>query len=309
MSVLVVAEHLGGVLQSGTARVVAAALQMGDGVDVLVAGHNVSEVAEQAASLAGVRAVVVVDQPNLASQLAESVCEVVLTLVDSYSHLLAAASTFGKNLLPRVAGIKRLPQLSDVIEVISADTFKRPIYAGGAIATVQNTAPLKIITVRTSAFGAVGQAAAAAYSGVSVDVNNSLTSLVSETQADAAGPELGSARVVVSGGRGMGSKENFALIESLAGRLNAAVGASRAAVDAGYAANDLQVGQTGKIVAPELYVAVGISGAIQHLAGMKESRVIVAINQDEDAPIFKIADYGLKMDLFEALPQLESALS
>ncbi|GGY07604.1 electron transfer flavoprotein subunit alpha [Litchfieldella qijiaojingensis] len=312
MSILVLADHHDGQLGSATAHVVAAAQQMakesGGDIDVLVAGENVSAVAETAAQLDGVTRVRVADNAVYAHQLAEPLGDLLAALADDYSHVLASASTTGKNVLPRLAALKDVSQLSDIIGVASADTFQRPIYAGNAIATVQSADRLKVITVRTSAFEAVSESGSAAIETVDTVVDNALSAFVGEELAQSERPELGAAKVVISGGRGMGSGENFKLLDGIADKLGAAIGASRAAVDAGFVPNDMQVGQTGKIVAPELYIAVGISGAIQHLAGMKDSKVIVAINKDEEAPIFQIADYGLVADLFEALPELESKL-
>ncbi|MBZ9557313.1 FAD-binding protein [Halomonas coralii] len=312
MSILVLAEHHDGQLAGATAHVVAAAkaiLQEGGGdIEVLVAGENVAAIAEAAARLDGVSKVRVADAAVYAHQLAEPMGELLAGLADDYSHVLALASTTGKNVLPRLAALKDVAQLSEIIAVESADTFKRPIYAGNAIATVQSGDALKVITVRATAFDAVGEGSGAPVEAIDSVVDNSLSSFVGEELAQSDRPELGAAKVVVSGGRGMGSGDNFKLLDGIADKLGAAIGASRAAVDAGFVPNDMQVGQTGKIVAPELYIAVGISGAIQHLAGMKDSKVIVAINKDEEAPIFQVADYGLVGDLFEILPELESKL-
>ncbi|KXS39444.1 MAG: electron transfer flavoprotein alpha subunit [Halomonadaceae bacterium T82-2] len=308
MSILVLAEHHDGQLAGATAHVVAAAKAIGGDIDVLVAGENVAAVAESAARLDGVSRVRIADAAVYAHQLAEPLADLLVTLADDYSHVLAAASTTGKNVLPRLAALKDVAALSDILSVESADTFKRPIYAGNAIATVQSADPLKVITVRTTAFDAVGETGSASVEAIDGAVDNTLSSFVDEQLEQSERPELGAARVVISGGRGMGNGENFQLLEGIADKLGAAIGASRAAVDAGFVPNDMQVGQTGKIVAPELYIAVGISGAIQHLAGMKDSKVIVAINKDEEAPIFQVADYGLVGDLFEVLPELESKL-
>ncbi|MDT8894077.1 FAD-binding protein [Halomonas sp. I1] len=308
MSILVLAEHHEGQLAEATAHVVAAARAIGGDIDVLVAGENVGAIAEAAARLDGVGKVRVADHAVYAHQLAEPLGELLVALADDYSHVLAAASTTGKNVMPRLAALKDVSQISEIIAVESADTFKRPIYAGNAIATVQSEDALKVITVRATAFDAVGEGADAGIEAVETVVDNALSSFVGEELAQSDRPELGAAKVVISGGRGMGNGENFKLLEGVADKLGAAIGASRAAVDAGFVPNDMQVGQTGKIVAPELYIAVGISGAIQHLAGMKDSRVIVAINKDEEAPIFQVADYGLVADLFEAVPELESKL-
>ncbi|GHB01482.1 electron transfer flavoprotein subunit alpha/FixB family protein [Modicisalibacter luteus] len=309
MSILIVADHHENKLAEATAHVVNAAQQIGADIDILVAGEQVEAVAEAAASLDGVRTVLKADHAVYAHQLAEPMAELINTLVADYTHLLAGSSTTGKNILPRVAALRGVPQVSDIIAVESAETFKRPIYAGGAVATVSNNAPLKVVTVRASAFDAVEASGKADIKPLETAVDNALSAFVSEERAANQGPELGSARVVISGGRGLGSGENFKLLDGVAETLGAAIGASRAAVDAGYVSNDMQVGQTGKVVAPELYIAVGISGAIQHLAGMKDSRVIVAINNDEDAPIFKVADYGLVGDLFEVLPEFERQLT
>ncbi|MDL4864220.1 FAD-binding protein, partial [Halomonas elongata] len=263
---------------------------------------------EAATRLDGVAKVRVADHAVYSHQLAEPLGELLVSLADDYSHVLAAASTTGKNVMPRLAALKDVSQISEIIAVESADTFKRPIYAGNAIATVQSEDALKVITVRATAFDAVGESGSAGVEAVDTVVDNALSAFVGEQLAQSDRPELGAAKVVISGGRGMGNGENFTLLDGVADKLGAAIGASRAAVDAGFVPNDMQVGQTGKIVAPELYIAVGISGAIQHLAGMKDSRVIVAINKDEEAPIFQVADYGLVADLFEAVPELESKL-
>lgn len=309
MAILVIAEHSNTALASATLNTVAAAAAIGGEIHVLVAGSGCAAAGEQAAKVAGVTKVLVADSAAYANQLAENLAPLVAEQGKSYSHILAAATTNGKNLLPRVAALLDTDQISEIIAVESADTFKRPIYAGNAIATVQSSAPIKVITVRSTGFDAVAaEGGSASIENLAATADAGLSSFVSEELATSERPELTSAKVVVSGGRGLGSAENFELIYKLADQLGAAVGASRAAVDAGYVPNDLQVGQTGKIVAPQLYIAVGISGAIQHLAGMKDSRVIVAINKDEDAPIFQVADYGLVADLFEVLPELQAAL-
>jgi electron transfer flavoprotein alpha subunit len=313
MSILVLAEHHDGALAGATAHVVAAAQAIGGDIDILVAGENVGAIAEAAAKLDGVAKVRVADHAAYAHLLAEPTAALLNELAGDYTHLLAAASTTGKNVLPRVAALKDVAQISEIIAVDAPDTFKRPIYAGNAIATVQSEDALKVITVRTTGFDAVaevetGSGGAASVEAVDFVADNAQSTFVKETLAQSDRPELGAARVVISGGRGMGSGENFTLLEGIADKLGAAIGASRAAVDAGFVPNDMQVGQTGKIVAPDLYIAVGISGAIQHLAGMKDSKVIVAINKDEEAPIFQVADYGLVADLFEALPELEQKL-
>ncbi|MBD9578090.1 electron transfer flavoprotein subunit alpha/FixB family protein, partial [Pseudomonas sp. PDM23] len=278
-------------------------------IAVLVAGQNVGGVAEAAAKIAGVSKVLVADNAAYAHQLPENVAPLIAELGKGYSHVLAAATTNGKNFLPRVAALLDVDQISEIIEVVSADTFKRPIYAGNAIATVQSSAAVKVITVRGTGFDAVAaEGGSAAVEAVSGPADAGKSAFVGEELAKSDRPELTAAKIVVSGGRGMGNGDNFSILYSLADKLGAAVGASRAAVDAGFVPNDMQVGQTGKIVAPQLYVAVGISGAIQHLAGMKDSKVIVAINKDEEAPIFQVADYGLVADLFEAVPELEKAI-
>lgn len=308
MSILVLADLHEGQLAGATAHVVAAAKAIGGDIDVLVAGEGVQAAAEAAAKLDGVSKVRLADNAVYAHQLAEPMGALLVELAGDYTHVLASASTTGKNVLPRLAALKDVSQLSDIIGVESADTFLRPIYAGNAIATVKSDDALKVITVRTTGFDAVGAGGSAAIETVDVVVENGQSSFVKEELAKSDRPELGGAKVVVSGGRGMGNGDNFKLLDGIADKLGAAIGASRAAVDAGFVPNDMQVGQTGKIVAPDLYIAVGISGAIQHLAGMKDSKVIVAINKDEEAPIFQVADYGLVGDLFEILPELESKL-
>ena len=314
MTVLVVAEHSNGALGAATLNTVAAAQKIGGDIAVLVAGQNVGGVAEAAARIAGVAKVLVADNAAYAHLLPENVAPLIAALVNGeggkiYSHVLAAATTNGKNFLPRVAALLDVDQISEIIEVVSADTFKRPIYAGNAIATVQSSAAVKVITVRGTGFDAVAaEGGSAAVEAVSGPADAGKSAFVGEELAKSDRPELTAAKIVVSGGRGMGNGDNFSILYSLADKLGAAVGASRAAVDAGFVPNDMQVGQTGKIVAPQLYVAVGISGAIQHLAGMKDSKVIVAINKDEEAPIFQVADYGLVADLFEAVPELEKTL-
>jgi electron transfer flavoprotein alpha subunit len=309
MSILVIAEHDNAHLKGATLNTIAAAQKIGGDVHVLVTGAGVQAVAQQAAQAAGVAKVLVADAPALADGLAENVAGQVLALAQGYSHILFAATASGKNVAPRVAAKLDVAQISDIIAVDSADTFERPIYAGNAIATVQSADSIKVITVRTTGFDPVaasgGQAAVEAVDAVA---DSGLSSFVGREVAKSDRPELAGATRVVSGGRGLGSAENFKLLDPLADKLGAAIGASRAAVDAGYAPNDWQVGQTGKIVAPQLYVAVGISGAIQHLAGMKDSKVIVAINKDAEAPIFGVADYGLVADLFQAVPELAGAL-
>lgn len=309
MSVLVIAEHDNAQLKGATLNVIAAAQKIGTDVHVLVAGAGIQAVAEQAAKAAGVTKVIAADGTSLAEALAENVAAQVLALASSYSHILFPATANGKNVAPRVAAKLDVAQISDIISVESADTFTRPIYAGNAIATVQSQDAVKVITVRTTAFDpVVAEGGQAAIESAAAVADSGLSSFVGRELAKSDRPELAGAAAVVSGGRGMGSAENFKILEPLADKLGAALGASRAAVDAGYAPNDWQVGQTGKIVAPQLYVAVGISGAIQHLAGMKDSKVIVAINKDAEAPIFGVADYGLVADLFQAVPELANAL-
>lgn len=306
MTILVVAEYENGAVAPATLNTVAAAAKIGGDVHVLVAGQNVGGVAESAAKIAGVAKVLVADNAAYAHVLPENVAPLIVELAKGCSHVLAPATTNGKNILPRVAALLDVDQISEIISVESADTFKRPIYAGNAIATVQSSAAIKVITVRTTGFDAVaGEGGSAAIEAVGAAHNAGISAFVGEELAKSDRPELTAAKIVVSGGRGMGNGDNFKHLYSLADKLGAAVGASRAAVDAGFVPNDMQVGQTGKIVAPQLYIAVGISGAIQHLAGMKDSKVIVAINKDEEAPIFQVADYGLVADLFEAVPELE----
>lgn len=309
MGALVIAEHNNATLNVATLNAVAAAAKLGT-VDILVAGHQCGAVATAAAAVSGVGKVLVADAPHYANMLAENVAPLVVGLAGQYTHLLVAATTNGKNIMPRVAALLDVAQLSDIIGVVSEDTFVRPIYAGNVLATVQTVDAIKCITVRTTAFdpvAATGGSATVEAIGAGPDAG--LSSFKGDELTKSERPELAAAKIVVSGGRGVGSSENFALIEQLADTLGAAVGASRAAVDAGYVPNDYQVGQTGKVVAPTLYVAVGISGAIQHLAGMKDSKVIVAINKDEEAPIFQVADYGLVGDLFKEVPALVAELS
>ena len=314
MTILVVAEYEDGAVAPSTLNTVAAAAKIGGDVHVLVAGQNVGGVAESAAKIAGVAKVLVADNAAYAHALPENVAPLIVALVvqggaKGYSHVLAPATTNGKNILPRVAALLDVDQISEIVSVESADTFKRPIYAGNAIATVQSSASIKVITVRTTGFDPVAaEGGSAAVEAVSAAHNAGISAFVGEELAKSDRPELTAAKIVVSGGRGMGNGDNFKHLYSLADKLGAAVGASRAAVDAGFVPNDMQVGQTGKIVAPQLYIAVGISGAIQHLAGMKDSKVIVAINKDEEAPIFQVADYGLVGDLFNIVPELTSTL-
>ncbi|WP_017523206.1 electron transfer flavoprotein subunit alpha/FixB family protein [Pusillimonas noertemannii] len=309
MSILVIAEHDKAQLRGATLNAVAAAQKIGGDVHVLVAGQGVQAIADQAAKLAGVGKVLLADGPALAEGLAENVAAQVLAVAQGYGHIVFAATAEGKNVAPRVAAKLDVAQVSDIIAVDSPDTFQRPIYAGNAIATVQSTDAVKVLTVRTTAFDPVAaEGGQASVDAVDAVADSGLSSFVGREVAKSDRPELAGATVVVSGGRGMGSAENFKLLEPLADKLGAALGASRAAVDAGYAPNDWQVGQTGKIVAPQLYIAIGISGAIQHLAGMKDSKVIVAINKDAEAPIFGVADYGLVGDLFQAVPELTNSL-
>jgi len=309
MTNLVIAEHDNAQLKAATLSAVAAAAAIGGDVHVLVAGSGAQAVAEQAAKVAGVSKVLLADGASLEYGLAENVAAQVLEIAGNYSHILFPATASGKNVAPRVAARLDVAQISDIIAVDSADTFQRPIYAGNAIATVQSSDSVKVITVRTTAFDAVAaEGGSAAIETAAAVADSGQSSFVGREFAKSDRPELAGASVVVSGGRGLGSAENFKILDPLADKLGAALGASRAAVDAGYAPNDWQVGQTGKIVAPQLYVAVGISGAIQHLAGMKDSKVIVAINKDAEAPIFGVADYGLAADLFQAVPELTDAL-
>jgi electron transfer flavoprotein alpha subunit len=308
MSILVIAEHDNVQLKGATHNVVAAAAEIGGEIHVLVAGANARAVADHAAKITGVSKVLLAESPALADSLAENVAKQVLALASGYSHILFAATASGKNVSPRVAASLDVAQISEIQAVDSPDTFQRAIYAGNAIATVQSNDPIKVITVRTTGFDAAPEGGSASVETVAAADSAGLSTFVGREVAKNDRPELAGARVVVSGGRGMGSAENFKLLDPLADKLGAAMGASRAAVDAGYAPNDWQVGQTGKIVAPQLYVAIGISGAIQHLAGMKDSKVIVAINKDTEAPIFGVADYGLVADLFQAVPELVTTL-
>jgi electron transfer flavoprotein alpha subunit len=309
MSILVVAEHDNAVLKPVTLNVIAAAKALGGDLDVLVAGAGCKAVAEKAAAIGGVKKVLLADNAAYGHQLAENVALLVAELGAKYSHVLTGHTTAGKNFLPRVAALLNVAQISDIIAVDAADTFKRPIYAGNGIATIKSNDPIKVLSVRGTAFDpAAATGGSASIENVSSVHDAGLSSFVSEQIVKSERPELTAAKVVISGGRGMQNGENFKLLDGIADKLGAAVGASRAAVDAGFVPNDMQVGQTGKIVAPDLYIAVGISGAIQHLAGMKDSKVIVAINTDEDAPIFQVADYGLVADLFQAVPELERLL-
>ncbi|AWI58537.1 electron transfer flavoprotein subunit alpha/FixB family protein [Sinorhizobium fredii] len=309
MAILLLADHDTTHLSDQTAKALTAATKIGSDVHVLVAGSNVKAIAEQASKLAGVSKVLVAEDASLANNLAEPLAALIVSLAGSYDTLVAAATSVGKNVLPRVAALLDVAQVSEIIEVVSADTFKRPIYAGNAIQTVQTSEAKRVITVRTASFAAAAEGGSAPVETISAAANPGLSSHVSDALSSSDRPELTSAKIIISGGRALGSSEKFKeVILPVADKLGAAVGASRAAVDAGYAPNDWQVGQTGKVVAPDLYIACGISGAIQHLAGMKDSKVIVAINKDEEAPIFQVADYGLVADLFDVLPELEKAL-
>jgi len=308
MAILVVAEHDNTNLSDATNKTVTAALKIGGDVDVLIAGENAGDVAVGSAKIDGVRGVLHADGPTLAKQLAEAMQALIVPLMGNYDAVLAPATTSGKNFLPRVAAALDVMQISEIVSVEAPDTFVRPIYAGNAMQMVKSIDKIKVITVRPTAFEAAGNGGSASVKTIDAPAGPFKSVFVSEELTKSDRPELTAAKIVISGGRGMGSGENFAMIDRIADKLGAAVGASRAAVDAGFVPNDYQVGQTGKVVAPELYIAVGISGAIQHLAGMKDSKVIVAINKDEDAPIFQVADYGLVEDLFKALPELEAAL-
>ena len=309
MAALVIAEHDNQALKQATLHAVTAASKMGGDVHLLVAGYNCSGVTQAAAKIAGVAKVLTCDDPAYATALAENLASLVVSMAGNYSHIVAAASSEGKNFMPRVAALLDVAQISDIVAVEAPDTFVRPIYAGNALATVQSTDPIKVVTIRLTGFDtAAAEGGSAATESIAAQPDSGLAKLISQELTKSDRPELTAARVVISGGRGMGSADNFKLLEPIADKLNAAVGASRAAVDSGFVPNDYQVGQTGKIVAPELYIAVGISGAIQHLAGMKDSRVIVAINKDEEAPIFQVADYGIVGDLFQVVPELVKEL-
>ena len=309
MSTLVIAEHDNTNLKPATLNTVAAANVIGGAVHILVAGNACQSVADEAAAVDGVEKVILADDSAYENQLAESTANLIKSIANDYSHIFAPATTFGKNVLPRLSALLDVQQISEITEVVSEDTFKRPIYAGSCIAKVKSSDSTKVITVRATAFDPVkASGGSASIESISADGVSDLSSFVNEEIAQSDRPELTAASIVISGGRGMQSGDNFHLLETIADKLGAAVGASRAAVDAGFVPNDYQVGQTGKIVAPDLYIAVGISGAIQHLAGMKDSKVIVAINKDEDAPIFQVADYGLVADLFNALPELAEQL-
>ena len=308
MAILVIAEHNNQSLKADTNKAVKAASQIGGDIHLLVAGFNSAAAAAEAATLAGVSKVLHADAAVYHHQLAENISLLVTALAKDYQHVVASATTNGKNFLPRVAALLDVAQISDVIAIESADTFVRPVYAGNAIATVKSSDAIKVLTVRSAAFDAVDTGNNAAIESISLSKDAGVSSFVSEELTKSERPELTAAKVIISGGRGMQNGENFALLNGIADKLNAAIGASRAAVDAGFVPNDMQVGQTGKIVAPDLYIAVGISGAIQHLAGMKDSKVIVAINKDPEAPIFQVADYGLVGDLFAILPELEAKI-
>lgn len=309
MAILVLAEHDNNELKAATLNTIGAAKQLGDDIHVLVAGAGCGAVADAAAKVEGVAKVLKADDAALAHGLAENVAPVIVELASGYSHILAPATTYGKNILPRAAALLDTQQISDISAIVDADTFERPVYAGNAIATVKSSDAIKLMTVRGTTFDPVAaDGGSASIEDISAQGDSGLSTFGSVELSKSDRPELTAASKVVSGGRGVGSAENFAIIEKLADKIGAAVGASRAAVDAGYVPNDYQVGQTGKVVAPDLYMAIGISGAIQHLAGMKDSKTIVAINKDEDAPIFQIADYGLVADLFEAVPELEEKL-
>ena len=309
MAILLLADHDNATLSDQTAKALTAASQIGSDVHVLVAGSNAKAAADAAAKLSGVSKVLLAEDASLANNLAEPLAALIVSLAGNYDAIVAAATSVGKNVAPRVAALLDVAQVSEIVEVVSADTFKRPIYAGNAIQTVQATDAKKVITVRTASFAAAGEGGSASVETIAAAVNPGLSTHVKDALSSSDRPELTSAKIIISGGRALGSSEKFQeVILPVADKLGAAVGASRAAVDAGYAPNDWQVGQTGKVVAPQLYIACGISGAIQHLAGMKDSKVIVAINKDEEAPIFQVADYGLVADLFEALPELQKAL-
>ena len=309
MSILVIAEHDNSELKTATLNTVAAGMAIGGDIDILVAGSDCDSVAESASQVPGVGKVLLANKETYKNSLAENLGNLVVELAEGYTHILAPATTSGKNFMPRVAAKLDVSQISDISAVISEDTFERPIYAGNCIATVQSTDSVKVITVRTTGFDACeATGGSASISAIDNDTDAGVSSFVKEEIAESDRPELTAADVVISGGRGMQNGDNFSLLNGIADKLGAAIGASRAAVDSGFVPNDMQVGQTGKIVAPDLYIAVGISGAIQHLAGMKDSKVIVAINKDEEAPIFQVADYGLVADLFDALPELEAKI-
>ena len=309
MRILIIAEHHHGLLSSATRASITAALKLSDQSDLLLCGHHLDPLCSEAEKLPHIKKVIAVDQPALAHCLAESMTEVILSFKDHYDVILMPATTFGKNILPRVAALLNIQALTDVIEIMGPTTFKRPIYAGNALVTIETTAPKLCLTIRPTSFDACASTGGSAViEHHSITLSPSPSSFVSFEGSQSDRPELGDAKIVVSGGRGLQNKENFALLDQLAAKLGAAIGASRAAVDAGFVPNDYQVGQTGKVVSPALYIAVGISGTIQHIAGMKDSKIIVAINKDENAPIFKIADYGLAQDLFKVIPELIAEL-
>ena len=310
MTILVIVEHDKGAIVPATLNTITAANMLAEPIEALVAGDDIKQVADAALQIASISKVLIADSAEYAHHLAENLAPLIQQIAPNYTHVFAPATTFGKNIMPRAAALLDVMQISDIIEVISQDTFKRPIYAGNALATVQSSDPIKLITVRSTAFDAAeASGGSATIENISGTGSSQLSEFESSELSGSERPELTSAGIVISGGRGMQDSANFAMLENVADKLGAAVGASRAAVDAGFAPNDYQVGQTGKVVAPELYMAVGISGAIQHLAGMKDSKVIVAINKDEEAPIFQVADYGLVADLFDAVPELDSKLS
>ena len=309
MSILVIAEHDNSELKVATLNAVAAGMEIGGDIDILIAGSDCDSVADAASQIPGINQILLANKESYKNALAENIGNLVVELADGYSHIITPATTNGKNFMPRVAAKLDVSQVSDISAVVSEDTFERPIYAGNCIATVQSTDSVKVITVRTTGFDACASTGGSAtITQVDNDADAAMSSFIKEEIAESDRPELTAADVVISGGRGMQNGDNFSLLNGIADKLGAAIGASRAAVDSGFVPNDMQVGQTGKIVAPDLYIAVGISGAIQHLAGMKDSKVIVAINKDEEAPIFQVADYGLVADLFDALPELESKL-
>ncbi|HXF16605.1 MAG TPA: FAD-binding protein [Burkholderiales bacterium] len=309
MAILIIGEHDNAAIKPAVLNTVAAAQEIGGDIDILIAGYQCATAAQGAAGIPGIRKILMADAPHYAHALAENISALVVSIAKNYSHVLAPSTSFGKNVLPRVAALLDVAQISDIIKVESTDTFVRPIYAGNALATVQASDAIKVITVRSTGFDPVPIAGGnAAIESIAAQPDSGHSSMMGQELTKSARPELTAARAIVSGGRGMGNGENFKILEALADKLGAAVGASRAAVDSGFVPNDYQVGQTGKIVAPELYIAVGISGAIQHLAGMKDSKVIVAINKDAEAPIFQVADYGLVADLFQAVPELTAQL-
>jgi len=309
MAVLIIAEHDNAAIKPAVLNTAAAAKEIGGDIDIVVAGHQCAPAAQSATGIPGVRKILMADAPHYGHGLAENLSTLIVSIAKGYSHVLAPSTSFGKNVLPRVAALLDVSQISDIVKVESSDTFVRPIYAGNALATVQSSEAIKVITVRSTGFDPVpATGGSAAIEHIPAQADGGLSSMIRQELTKSARPELTSARAIVSGGRGMANGENFKILEALADKLGAAVGASRAAVDSGFVPNDYQVGQTGKIVAPELYIAVGISGAIQHLAGMKDSKVIVAINKDAEAPIFQVADYGLVADLFQAVPELTAQI-